>query len=529
MGSGKATPTTILNELNRAVKMHNFYPSGHPHFKTALSQCVDSIRRCLSASDELKYSISPKGFEFQSQRIGADSGEIADLAKKFFLRKIKELSITSMVTEGDIQELVTALRMEPAELSSGGGAERFFAERGVEGLLLNEMRYEDLKKLKTEIEQDSKDAEILSADSEQEYIDNDNAEGEERIEQEKSAGTNDETLQRMIDKIRVETDFLKFNDLSVRIRERCGALIAINALEDAVPALFVFLELSNAEPPKPKDFVGIADSQLKGLLRSESLLRYLTERIGSKEEIERELIQQCILLSGDSVINILLDKAVQAPEAAVRRNIFDTLLLFKERLLPYIEERIKSGAWYEVRQIAALLGDIGKEDNIHLLEEIYTHENIKVKKEALKSLARIPSAAAARLLNEALSEEDTSLATQAIVSIGSLGDPSAQEAIAKIAVKWTPFAKSFNMQKEAIKALGNIGGDVSVTTLTQILMRKSWFGKQDNEELRELAAKSLGKIDNEEARMSLKTAMRSSEGALYATCKRSLEIHENKA
>ncbi len=529
MGSEKATPTTILNELNRAVKMHNFYPSGHPHFRTALSQCVDSIRGCLSASDELRYSIGPKGIKFQSQGIGADSGEISDLAKKFYLRKIKELSITSMVSENDIQELVTVLRMEPKELSSLGGAERFFAERGVEGLLLNEMRYEDLKKLKSEINQDSQNTETLSADIEQEYLDGDDSEGNERIQQEKSEETKDAPLQEMIDMIRVETDFLKFNDLSVRIRERCTALIAINAFEDAVPALFVFLELINAEPPKPKDFVGIAESQLKGLLRSEPLLRYLTDRIGKKGEVQRELIQQAILLSDDSVINILLDNAVQAPEATVRRNIFDTLLHFKERLLPYIKERIKSGVWYEVRQIAVLLGDIGDENNIHLLEEIYNNDNVKVKKEALKSLARIPSATAARLLGEALSEEDISLATQAIVSIGSLGDPSAQEAIAKIAVKWTPFTKSFNMQKEAIKALGNIGGDVSVKTLRQILMRKSWFGKQENEELRELAAKSLGKINNEEARMSLKNAMRNSEGALYATCKRALEIHENKA
>ncbi len=527
MDSNKATPVTILNELNRAVKMHNFYPSGHPHFETALGNCVKTIKSYLSTSDDIKFTISPKGFEFHSQRIGADSRDIAELAKKFFMRKIKEISITTMVNTGDIKELIEALRMEPSELSAGGGIERFFAEKGVEGLLLNEMRYEDLKKLRSEIQEEAKEAEVLSTDPGQEDMDIDESEGDKIIQPEGGTDVNDETLQDMIEKIRTESDFLKFNDLSVRIRERCVALVAIKAFEDAIPALFIFLELSNSEPPRPKDFMSMADSQLKALLRSEPLLRYLAERVGRKEEISRESIQGCLLRAGDSVINILLEDAVQAPEAIVRRNISDTLLLFKERLLPHIEESIKNGTWYEVRQIAALLGEMGDEANIHLLKKIYTHDNLKVKKEALKSLARIPSEEAALFLSGALSEEDASLVTQAIVSLGFLGDSSALEDISEIAVKWEPFANSHTMQKEAIKALGNIGSNASVKTLTRILMRKSWFGKQDNEELRELAARSLGKIGDEEAYLSLKNAMKNNEGALYATCKRVLEKNKS--
>lgn len=529
MGSAKTTPTTILNELNKAVKMHNFYPSGHPHFETALSQCVEHIKGFVTETEEVKYSISPRGFEFRSQRIGADSKEITELAKKFFLRKIKELSITWRVRPEEINELVKVLRMEPSELSSGGGIERFFAEKGVEGLLLNEMRYEDLKRLKSEIQQEATEAGPLAVDSGIEDMAIDDSKGDEIVRPEETDEINDRALQEMIEKIRTETDFLKFNDLSVRIRERCAALIAINALSDALPALFVFMELSGADSQRPKDFSGIADTQLRAILRSEPLLRYLAGRAGGKEEINRESLQQCLLLAGDSVINILLEDAVQAPEAIVRRNIFNTLLLFGQKLLPFIEEKMNSGTWYEVRQMATLLGEIGNQENIHLLAKIYTHDNVKVKKEALKSLARIPSEEAALFLTEALSEEDVSLVTQAIVSLGFLRDSSALEAISKIALKWEPFAQNHNMQKEAIKALGNIGNSASVTALTRILMRKSWFGKQDNEELRELAAKALGKVDDDEASVSLKKAMKNSEGALYAICKRVLETHDDKA
>ncbi len=532
MNAAKATPTTILNELNKAVKMHNFYPTGHPHFKRALSQCVEHIKDFVTESEDLKYTISPRGFEHRSRRIGADSEEIVELAKRFFLRKIREFSITWRVSEGDIQGLVEVLRMEPSEVSGAGGPERVFAERGIEGILLNEMRYEDLKRLKSEIQSEIKiekeEPQVLAVEPGDESIEADDTEGDKVVRPEADGEASDEALLDMIEKIRTERDFLRFNDLSVRIKERCTALIAINSLADVLEAVLVFHELSKEEPDLPQDLAGLARTQLRALLRSEILLRYMAERVGAKDEVRRESLQECLLLAGDHVIDILIDNAVQAAEATVRRNIFDTLLLFGQRLLPHIEERIKSSTWYEVRQMAVLLGEIGDPQNIGLLEQIYSHENVKVKKEALKSLARIPSREAAEILSMALSEDDPSLIAQAIVSLGCLRDTSALVTISEMALKWEPFAKDHNIQKEAIKALGNIGSNAATPTLKKILMRRSWFAKQENEELRELAAKSLGMIGDDEAYEVLRQAMKKTEGSLYTTCKRVLERKDRK-
>ncbi len=526
MDSGTATPTTILNELNKAVKMHNFYPSGHPHFETALGQCFDHIKHCVDDMGVIKYSVNNKGFKCASERIGLDSKEIGELAKKFFIRKIKELEITSRLRVDDIKELVDILRLEPSEISAAGGIERLFAERGVEGLLLNEMHYEGLKRLKAELQQQKAEvSNSLASESGQEEISVEDGTGQEVTDASQEGEARDETLMEMIEKIRCEKDLLKYKDLSVRIKERCGALIAINSLDEVIPAVFLFMELSGPESQLGRDFTAMARTQLRSLLESATLLRHIAHRAGSKEELNRELIEQCLLNAADTaiVINILLDDAVQAPEAIVRRNIFNTLLLFKDKLIPFIEERIKSGVWYEVRQMAALLGEIGDAENLPLLEEIYSHDDVKIKKEALKSLARIPSAEAAAFLSRALTEEDSSLVSQAIVSLGFLRDTSALESISEIAVKWEAFAKSHNLQKEAIKALGNIGSSDSVPALSRILMRKSWFSKQYNDELRALAAKSLGMIGDQDAYKALEQAMKNSEGALYATCKRALE------
>ncbi len=528
MNTGTTTPTSILNELGKAVKMHNFYPSGHPQFDTAMGKCFEHIKHWLDDNGAIKFSITHRGFKCGSDSIGLGSKDIGDLAKKFFIRKIKELEITTRLSCDDVKELVDILRLEPKEISAAGGIEELFAARGVDGLLLNEMRYEGLKELKAKLQhQQLKISEEMTLDDEnelEEIAEEENNE-EEIGEQDDENEAVDESLMEMVEKIKTEDDLLKFNDLSVRIVERCAALMAVNALDEVLPAIFIFLELTNPEDRRGRDFNSMAKTQLRSLLEAPALLRRLAERVGSKDEIKREAIEQCLLIAEDTslVINILLDDAVQAAEATVRRNLFNTLKLFKKKLLPFIEERIKSGVWYEVRQMAALLGEIGDPDNLPLLKEIYGADDVKIKKEALKSLARIPSVEAAAFLSEALGEDDASLVCQAIVSLGFLRDSSAVDNISEIALKWEPFNKTHNLQKEAIRALGNIASPASCPALTRILMRKSWFSKQYNEELRNLAAKSLGMIGDDEAYKALEKAMKNSEGTLYDTCKRAIE------
>jgi len=132
----------------------------------------------------------------------------------------------------------------------------------------------------------------------------------------------------------------------------------------------------------------------------------------------------------------------------------------------------------------------------------------------------------ARKIIEKLREEDPSLMAQAIISLGMLKDPASIEPLAEIASKRENFSDLMESQKEAVKALGIIGDGKAVPHLVKILFRKVWFGRKANDELRLLAALSLGMIGTPEALKAVREASSWAAGELQTACKRVLDGRE---
>src|SRR4030067_2114091 len=176
--------------------------------------------------------------------------------------------------------------------------------------------------------------------------------------------------------------------------------------------------------------------------------------------------------------------------------------------------------------MVSLLGEVGGQESIPALEAAYRHEEPRVKKEVMKSLVKIGTPRAAAFLIEKLREEDPSLMAQALNSLGMLKDPASIEALAEIASKRENFSDLMEAQKESVKALGIIGDGRAGPPLAQTLFRKVWFGKKANDELRLLAALSLGMIGTPEAPAAVEEASSRAAGELQTACKRVLDGRE---
>src|SRR5574337_315501 len=115
--------STILIELNKAVKMHNFYPEGHPQLDSALEKCFLLFKKSFDQQPEIKWKIDQKGFYDGKTLVAGDFAEITGLAKKFFYRKVKELTFTPRMTLQELKALLSIIKLEPEELQAKGGAE----------------------------------------------------------------------------------------------------------------------------------------------------------------------------------------------------------------------------------------------------------------------------------------------------------------------------------------------------------------------------------------------------------------------
>ncbi len=519
----------ILIELNKAVKMHNFYPKGHPNLDFALNNCFELIKKGVDEGGELTLTLDPKGFYADTNLITPNNDELSSLAKKFFYRRVKELTFTQRLNTKELKGLLEFLSVEPEELQAKGGAEAFFAAGDISGILLNEMRYEELLRLKKELEAKAEEEEkLLAAEGEEKPVEGKEEEAEEAPEPpapEEQAGE-DEQLKILLDKLELETDFLKYNDISVRILTVSATIIQGNRFDELLPVILAFYRHSTPASKLHMDVRTVALERLDVLLRHDETLRYLIHKVGNKVEQNREIIQRLILRCEKRAMQFLLNALIDAQEASRRRNIFNSAILFGKKILPLVHKELDNERWYAVRQMVALLGELGDPSTIDLLEYAYANEDLRVKKEVLKSLARIQGSTSTAFLLRALDEEDQSLVTQTIISLGMLRDPSIIDEIGKIALKWQPFSDNQDSMREAIKALGIIGDTRAVPCLTRVLLKTRWFNRQVYAGARSLAANSLGMIGGEEAYTAIEKVRNNSTGELYNICKRILDGKE---
>lgn len=526
---------SILIELVKAVKMHNFYPEGHPQLDATLEKAYLQLKNAVDSRGEIKWRLDQKGFYDGKSPISPNYADGASLAKKLFFRKIKEIAFTPRLTLNDLRALLSAVKMEPEEIAASGGVDELFASLDVEGILLNEIDYEDLKRLKSEIQKRKEEEERAAEEAKKkEELAGEAAEAgekeqkkEEKPEEKHEEQKDDAGLRELIALLDGENDLLRYNDIAVRIREKVEKLLAEKEHAQVYTAMMTFYAHAIPSSGKTDGIRSTALDKIKSML-TRDMLAYLAELAGAKENRMRGATQSILVFAGDPGAEALLDAIIQAPEAAVRRNIFNALLKFGARLKPLAASRLAHKQWYVVRQMVSLLGETGGVEALPDIEKAYGHEEPRVKKEVMKSLVRIGTPRSAAFLIDKLGEQDQSLVAQAIISLGMLKDPSAIAPLAAIAAKRENFTDLIDPQKEAIKALGIIGDARAVAPLAKILSRKVWFGKKANDEVRALAALSLGMIGTPEALQSVEEAHRGASGELLAACKRVLDGREKK-
>lgn len=518
---------TILIELNKAVKMHNFYPEGHPQLDAALDRAYLLFKKRVDEAGDIRWKIDQKGFYEDKVLIAPTQKDLAVLAKKLFFRRIKELVITPRMLLNDIKILLAVIKAEPEDLQEDGGVEMVLAANDVQGVLVNSLNYDDLRKIRKEIEDkkdQEKNAEAIRKKEEEDAGEARKSE-EEKLPPPIEAAAPDQPITELVKRIKTEKDFLKYQDLAVRIKEKADVLLLEKDFQAVFPAALVFYEHCLTGSGHSDDIKKTASEKLEGLL-THDMLAYLVERVGSKEENFRAAVQQMLVGAGQEAAELLLTAIIEAPEALTRRNLFNALVAFGPSIRKMVEARLNSSQWYVVRQMVSLLGELGDPKALDAIEQTYDHPDMRVKRDVLKSLMKISSPRSTQILLKALEEDDQTLVTQAIISLGVLKDSTVIDTLGSIALKREAFADLMEPKKEAIKALGLIGDPRAVPYLTQILFKKVWFGKKTNEDARALAAHSLGLIGGVEAIEAIEKTLEASEGELYAACKRILEGRE---
>ncbi|MBW2056284.1 MAG: HEAT repeat domain-containing protein [Deltaproteobacteria bacterium] len=245
-------------------------------------------------------------------------------------------------------------------------------------------------------------------------------------------------------------------------------------------------------------------------LVSQDLTDQLTGALGQGDKTRRDEALAILRLLGRAVLESVLFALEREENPDVRRRLVSVVRSMGKEITGEIVHRLADNRWYVVQTALYVLAEIGdKTLSPDLLTSSVYHEDIRVRKQAVKTLSRLGGKGSTRILCELLKDGNEEIRLLALRALGEAGDNMAVPYIIPLVEKKKLKGfKSDVMRQTAMEVLGKIGDPRAVPVLLGILRSKGVFKKED-ETIRKVAVQALGAIRDPELEGVLREVLES--------------------
>ena len=512
---------SILIELNRAVKAFALYPPSHPALRETLMKAYKGCMEVLKDLGEVTFSVKRDGFGIGEREVEVPLS-LKGLAKELFYRKVKQITMTERMTP---EEWIAFLEVVTERAHGKGGIAEALIRRGVKGLWVNEIRYEEI--VDRSVERGKEKGE-LGVDEEEEAVDEMggvDAQIEELVkglqQRFEPEGRREEgELEELLEALEREEDPVRYEGIVRSLVLRGLDLKGSGQWEGLFKILYAF-----ARHRRSRREEALRNSSYQGLreLFDQMVEEECFRRLGGDGEVSK-VAGTIVLALGEEMIGPCLDRLVREKGLHSRRRLFNLLVAFGEMARPMVEARLREAEeWYIKRQMISVLGALGNPRSLPVLKGSLDHDDIRVRREAVKALARIGTEEAVGILISFIRSKEQALSLQAITSLGAIRASGAVPHLVSLLNRWGLWKGLYERKREAVKALGSIGDRRALPALRRLLLGSSLLWRRRYNELKVLGVAALASIGGEEVEAILREVMRRSRGDLYHACLSSLE------
>jgi hypothetical protein len=173
-----------------------------------------------------------------------------------------------------------------------------------------------------------------------------------------------------------------------------------------------------------------------------------------------------------------------------------------ELLAPYVID----SRWYVARNAAFVLGQIGGDAVVRLLDLASQHPEIRVRRQVVSSLGGVSVERRTPILLAQLDTRDPQLLATALKMLTRERDPRVAEAILRQIEAPDFESRSEDNQRALFAALGEVADDSAVPALSLLLHKGGWFARRTVQRL--AAARTLQRLGTPMALAALESALR---------------------
>lgn len=209
----------------------------------------------------------------------------------------------------------------------------------------------------------------------------------------------------------------------------------------------------------------------------------------------KEAVSFLALLDRETTINSLLDLLGKEKQISRRKMMCNILAHLGAYEVQVLGSRIDDPRWFLVRNIVNTLSLIGGEKVYPYLEKACSYPDARVRKSAVKALARLKLPQATSFLLQLLeNEKEPEVLETIIATLSALRAKEACQPLISFINKGSLVGDNFELKLAAIEALGSIGSAKTLPFLEELSTTRSlvWSGKA--REVRDKAAEAIKAI-----------------------------------
>ncbi len=240
----------------------------------------------------------------------------------------------------------------------------------------------------------------------------------------------------------------------------------------------------------------IADSARMGIkeLVSDDLVSHFIRRLQQRGGLNRKEVETILASFGERAVKALLAALAEEPDLLVRKSMVDVIVRIGRPAIPAVIDNLNDSRWYVVRNMVTILGRLGIPDLAPHIAVSLSHPDLRVKKEAIKGLSKLPHPSAVAALGELCFFPEESIALLATAALALKKEEEAVSALFRRAVRKKVLYPHYRLAHEAIESLRSIDTDSALTALTEILRTKAVWETASFREVKKHALRSISRM-----------------------------------
>ena len=308
-----------------------------------------------------------------------------------------------------------------------------------------------------------------------------NAALEEEIRQEEQRGLTNEVLEIVATILAAEETPAGFLDSASAFQRFIELAIEEGAIARANELTARLRGIAAKKAEAEAEFQGIAEQVIREIGRP-SFLGQMAPTLNSHADIDPGVLTNFLVQLGSSAAPAICDLLGQVNQVRYRRALCESLAISCREDVDVLIERLSDTRWYVIRNIVYILGRIAHQGVERALDRTLHHEDVRVRKEAVRALGNIESSTSRAYLVSAFKDPDAGVRIQAAMTLAAKRDDRAAQSILGM-IQGPDFMRRDSNEREAFfEALGRCGSDTLVPKLESILTKGGLFGPGNEEE-----------------------------------------------